>query len=330
VYYSQIVSDILIYGGQPTGGEAETLVKHRVNGVYFRVMDLVATPSEEREFTLVTAASQSQYGCPLWVKKILNMEDPTTPRWVPETTARAFDKVNPGATDNSTPSSYYVLQSRGVRALPSTTGTITVVSDSTGDSGSNYKVRVEGFDSSGNLVSELITMNGTTAVSSSNSYSATLGLERIVKAPATGVSFAGTVTMADNAGNTIATVPLGWDSPEYLWVEFDPIPSAAITYTVRSEMRVPMLVNDFDWPKFDAEFHDLLIWGVTQDLLVGWGKPDIATAHRRTFTERIDEMTGKAGGSSNTVWVFGNVQSQITFGQRPQRPLTKGVDFGLV
>jgi hypothetical protein len=329
VFYKQIVEDILMYGGQPTGGEAETLVKNRINGVYYRVMDMVTTPSEEREFTLATVADKSQYGMPLWVKKILNIEDPTTPRVVAETTARAFDKVNPGSTASSVPHSFYVLQTKGTRAMPSTDGTLTVVSDAAGDAGVNYKVRVEGFDTSENLVSELITLNGTTPASSALSYDSVLGVERIVKAPASSITFAGTITLKDNAGNIIATVPLGWDSPDYLWIEFDPIPAGVITYTVRSEMRVPMMVNDFDWPKFETEFHDLLIWGVTQDLLVGWGKPAIAAAHRLTFKERLEELEGTANSAPAAIWVFGNVQSQIQFGQRPQRPLTKGADFGL-
>jgi len=329
VYYSQVVSDILSYAGQTTGGQAEDIVKRMVNVVYFRVLEEVDTPYEEREFTISSVASQRSLGMPLWVRKILNIEDTDTPRMLNEASARMFDRTRAGSTETGTPANFFVSQSRGVQAQPSADGTVTVESDDAGDYGSDHKVRLEGFDTSGNLVSELITLTGTTPVTSANSYSSSLGLERIVKAPAAGATFTGSVTLKDSAGNSLAVIPVAWESPDFVWIEFDPIPGSAISYTVRAEMRVPPLVNDFDWPKFDEQFHDLLIWGVTQDLLAAWGKPDTAGAHRLTFSQRLDEFRGRATTRPAAIHVLENVQAYSGFRQRPTRPLIKGVDFGL-
>lgn len=329
MHYSQIVGDILAFGGQGTGGAAEALVKRRVNGLYFRVLEVIETPYEERTFTLSSVASQRSLGLPLWVRKILNVEDSTTPRRLDEASARSFDKREPGSTDTGTPFEYFVSQSRGVQAQPSIDSVLTLVSDSTLDAGVNFKVRVEGWNSAGNLVSELVTMNGTTEVNTTTVFDSTLGVERIVKAPASGSTFSGSVTVQDSANNTLTTIPVAWESPEHIWIEFNPIPGAALSYNVRCEMRVPPLVDNYDWPKFDEQFHDVLIWGVSMDLLAAWGKSDTAGAHRLTFGQRMDEFTGRATSAPAAIHVFSNVQTQAGFRQRPQRPLIKGVDFGL-
>jgi len=329
VYYSQIVSDILSYAGQATGGKAEDLVKRAVNTVYFRVMEEINTPYEEREFAVTSVANQRSLGMPLWVRNILNIEDTDTPQMLNETSARMFDRTRAGSTETGTPSSFFILQSKGVQKNPAEDGQLTVVSSEAGDAGSDFKVRVEGFDTNGLLVSELFAINGTTPVSTSNSYSSSMGVERIVKVPAEGKAFSGTITLKDSSGNAIAEIPEAWESPDFLWIDLDPIPGSVINYTVRAEMRVPPLYHDYDWPKFDEQFHDLLIWGVTQDLLAAWGKPDTAGAHRITFNERIEEFKSVVNASSAAIHVFENVQAYSEFRQRPNRPLIRGVDFGL-
>ena len=328
--YKTIQEAVLRYCGQGTGGDFESLVKVGINSVYFRILDKADIPHEEREFSLTTVASTSKYGMPLYVRKVLNIEDPTTPRFVFHTTARAFDKANPGTTETGTPAVAYPFGTYGTEKFPNSDGALTVVSSSTADDGANYKVRITGFNTSGVLVTEQVEMDGTTAVTTSNSYDSTLGVQRIVKEPATGVSFSGNLTIKDDDANIISTLPVWWDSPDYHWIEFHPIPGAAITYTIRAEMRKPPLVNDGDWPEFDQEYHDLLIWGVTQDLLPTLGKPTTADSHRQTFQERFDELIGGVQDEPSAIWVFGNVQARPGGGQRPFRPQIQGVDFGLV
>ena len=119
-------------------------------------------------------------------------------------------------------------------------------------------------------------MTGTTSVNTSNTYDSTLGVERISKDPVSSFTFAGNITVTDSASNTLSVLPVWWDSPDYDWIQLHPNPDAAITYNIRVEMRKPPLVNDSDWPEIDQEFHDILIWGVTQDLLPTLGKASVA------------------------------------------------------
>ena len=327
--FREILTDILAYSGQAKGGAFETLVKDQVNFAYRRVLDSGKVPHEHREFSLTSVASTSKYGLPLYVRKVLNIEDPTTPRFVFMNTARDFDKRNPGSTDSSTPASAYPFGVRGVQKYPAGDGVLALTSDSGDDAGSDFKVRITGFNTSGVLVTELVNMNGTNSVNTATSWDSELGIERVTKVPATGFTFTGNVTVKDAAANTISVIPVWWDSPDYQWIEFDPIPAAAITYNIRCEMRKPPLVNDSDWPEFNQDFHDLLIWGVTADLLPTLGKSGVADRHRATFEARMSEFTGDNNSQPASLYVFGNVQNRVQIRNRPLAPYIQGVDIGL-
>jgi len=325
--FGEVVSTILNYSGQSSGGDFEGFVKTLVNGVYRQVLERGMVPHEQREFSLTTVADTSKYGLPLYVRRVLNIEDPTTPRFVYETTARAFDKSHPGTTTTGTPSYSYPLGMKGIQVEPASDGTVSAVSTSTTDTGSDYKVRVTGFDTDGILITEEITLNGTTAVASGSSYSSSLGIERVTKEIPTGSAFAGNVTIKDSDANTISIIPVWWDSPDYVWIEFYPIPDAAITYVIRAEMRKPPLVNDNDWPEISADYHLLLVYGVTQDLLPTLGKGPTGDRHRSTFKNMLTEFTDSNSRRPNMMWRFQDVQSGAGARQRPYRPLIEGVDY---
>jgi hypothetical protein len=328
--FGTVVTDVLRYCGQGTGGDFERMVKVGVNSAYRDVLETSKLPHEMREFTITSVADSSQLGMPLWVKKIHNMEDPTTPRFVYKSTSRAFDKAYAGTTTTGTPESAYLLGVRGVQKHPNSDGKLAFTSSDNADSGAAYIVRVTGFNSSGNLVTEQVVLTGTSSKETDTLWDSTLSIERITKEPTSGKTFAGDITVKDDDANIIAVIPTWWDSPDYRWVEFYPTPSAAITYTVRAEMRKPPLVNDGDWPEFDQEYHDLLVWGTTKDMLSTIGKVETADRHRATYNERLRKFTGDVNDTPGAIWIFANVQTQAGFAQRPIRPQIQGVDFGLV
>ena len=320
---------VLEYCGQETGGTFETLVERVMNAVYRDVLDAGPVPHEHRLFTFASVVSTYRYGMPLYVRKVLNIEDPDNDKSIWDITARGFDKSYPGTTESGTPNMAFSLGVRGVQKQPASDGVLSIVSSSTADAGSNYKIRVTGFNTSGVLVTELVTMNGTTAVTTTNSYDSELGVERVVKAPASGYTFAGNVTVSDDDANTISIIPVWWESPDYEWIQMHPQPSAVITYNLRAEMRKPPLVNDSDWPEFDQDFHDLLVWGSTKELLPGLGKGSTGAAHRLTYKDRMARFTREKEPASSAVFVFSNVQAAVGIQQRPMRPLIGGVDIGL-
>lgn len=336
--YGEVVTTILDYAGQGSGGDFEKLVKRLVNGVYYRVLESGKVPQALREFTLTTVAGTSKYGLPLYVRRVLNIEDPTTPRFVYEETARSFDKGYPGTTESGTPSFAYPLGTYGVQVQPSTSGELIIEPSGSADFGSNYRVRVvgyrhnPGYSYDGALVTEIVEMGASEFIPALTSYSykADYGVERIVKEPLSGYTFSTVVTVNDLEDVDLAVIPVGWTSPEYLWIEFHPIPDAAITYTIRSEMRKPPLVNTGDWPEFAAEYHDLLVFGVTMDLLPSLGKPEIGDRHRATYVKMLEALQRSNQKRPAGIRRFREVQSLAGPAQRPERPLIQGVDFGLV
>lgn len=328
--YSAVKTAILSFGGQGSGGSMEDLIGNLVNGVYRDVLNSGPVPHEAREFTFTSVSGQKQYGLPIYVRKVKNWLDGTNDRNLWQETAAGFDKGYPGDTSSGTPTLVFPIGVKGVQAFPNSDGVLSISSDSALDTGSDYKIRVSGYDSTTNiLVTELVTMNGTSTVNTTKSYDTTLGVERITKAPVGSNVFSGNVTIKDDDANIICIIPTWWDAPDFNWIQMHPTPSAAIVYTLRAEMRKPPLVNDTDWPEFDQEYHDLLIWGVTKDWLPTVGKGSVAAVHRASYKDRMSQFRGESDPGVNTIFVFSNVQVAAGVSQRPQRPQIPGVDVGL-
>lgn len=303
----------------------ETMLKTQINATYHQCLEAVAADTQRREFTLTTVASTSQYGMPLYVREVLNIEDPTNKRSIYDIAARQFDTRFPGSTSTGTPLRAYPVGVFGVQTQPASTGLLTLLSSSTADTGSNFTVQVTGFVS-GVLTTESVQMSGTTAVTTTNTYDTTNGVQRVVKTPATGYTFTGNITVKDDDANTIATIPPPWDSPSYLWYEFHPIPSAAITYTVRAVMRKPDMVNDNDWPEIPDAYHDLLLHGPVGVLLPHIGNQAASNTHLAIFKRRFDEFTAQQGRRPARIRTFANVQAVLN-PNRPGRPLIPNVDI---
>lgn len=320
--YIDLQNELLEIGGQDANSEFHDMVKAEIQRQYRSLLVDINQDSQRREFSLTTVADTSKYGFSLYVKEIQNIEDPDNNRFIYDISAREFDTRFPGSTDTGTPIRAYPFGVFGVQKQPASTGTITVESSSAADTGTNYQVRVSGYVSDV-LTAETITVTGTTAVTSTNSYSA---IERDVKVLATGYTFAGNVTVKDSSGNTLSVIPTWWDSPDYLWYEFQPIPSSAITYTVRAIMRKPDLVDDDDWPDIDQDFHELLIYGPAAVLLPGIGMEPAAQTHSKWFQHRYEKFMDSQKRRPSRVRSFNNVHTNNVL-RPPHKPLIKNVNI---
>ena len=124
---------------------------------------------------------------------------------------------------------------------------------------------------------------------------------------------------------TIAVIPTWVKSPQYQWIEFYPIPDAAITYTVRAEMFKPDLVNDYDWPALEDKYHDLILLDAGTELLPIFGKGDIALDFERKFGRRLKEAKRSQNRTHRKDRQFSDVQ--IGDHALPYRPLIRNVDI---
>ena len=263
-------------------------------------------------------------GLPLHVRSQLNFEDPSNAVPLIQSTRTEYLKEYPVDMDTGDPTHYIPLGNYGVQKQISTGGsTISAVSDSTSDGSTKY-VSIFGFDANKTLITEKLTLNGTTAVVSSNTFYPPV--ERVVKHADEGVKFVGNITIADSSSNVLSRIPTWVTSPTYQWVEFLPIPEKDIMYTLTAMSFKPDLINDFDWPEFDDQYHDLLDFGAAQEVLPSLGKPDLGIELGDLFEQRFKEFKTQVDPRPDLIQTF----ADTTMGDlMPNRPWIAGVDRGL-
>ena len=316
--FSKLYVDLLNLGSQPSSGDSKTMAKAAINRTYRQVAGVTGHDIRRREFTFASVASTSKYGLPLYVKDILNIEESTNTRRLQPLTPSQYDERYVATTTSGDPTHYYNFGDFGVQRQPASASTLKFVSSSANDTG---KLRVTGLNGSSVLVSELVTLTGTTNVTTSNSYAT---VHRIAKQGGTSTVLTGNVTVTDGT-NTLAIIPYWVDSPTYQWIEFYPIPDGIITYTIRALSYLPDLVNDEDWPEIDEDFHDLLLYGAGIEVLPSFGNADLAALFGQLFAKRLREYKGEvAKDQPNIIRVFHEVQLGSLL---PARPLIPGIDF---
>jgi hypothetical protein len=312
-HFGDLTDRLLELAGQDSGGEFQTMVENTINRFYRYLLNVQLSDEQIREFSLTLPANASKVGFPLNVKSVMIVEDGTNDKTIDQITRTQFYKDYPGKTDSGTPEIRYNLGRFGVEKQPSADGIITVESDVSTDTGDNYVIRVNGFNTAGVQVEESITMTGLTAASSTISFDSELGVERVLKYPAEGYAFTGNVTVKDAAGNTMAVIPTWVDSPNYIWNEFYPVNgSTAATYTVSAKMRKPELVNRWDWPEVDEDLHALLVDGPAALLLPLAGKAQAALGHRELWREGLRQMGADMAENAPVIQVFQDVQAFAT------------------
>jgi hypothetical protein len=148
-----------------------------------------------------------------------------------------------------------------VKAQPTSASTITLVSDHTSDTGSDYEVAVRGINADGDLVAETVTLSGTTPVATSDTYTK---LFQITKEQA----FNGQLTATSNSG-AVTNLKLRPDEfgRQYNQVWLLERPTTAETIEYRFYRKPDYLVNDYDIPNIPAPYSKLLVY----DALLQWG-----------------------------------------------------------
>ena len=319
--FRDLINEVLDLGSHGTGDDFEDMVKAAINRTYRRVLQKTRQETTLREFSLATVADTSKYGMPLYVKRILNIEDATNNRTVYDISWREFDNLYAGNDTTGDPTRAYVLGTFGTASQNASASVFNIVSSNTADANNSY-VTITGYVS-GHLVAETITLNGLVVSTGSTSFDAN-GIERVVVHGGTNIAIVGTVTVKDAGGSTMAVIPPTFKSPSHLWIEFYPIPDGVITYTVRSEMRKPDLVSDEDWPEIDEDFHNIIVWGAGADVLPNVGKGDQADRLRRDYEEGLMEALNAQGEHPGRVRTFSDLDLGSAY---PRRPVVKGVDY---
>lgn len=128
---------------------------------------------------------------------------------------------------------------------------IQVLSSSASDN-SAYTVRVRGLVS-GEEVSETITLNGTTAVDSTNTFDS----GSFITAAKSSNNMAGTVTVREKTttSNTLVTLGMNEFTAWYKRLRLHYVPNSAPTVAIAFNRKVPYMVNALDVPAFDCSMY---------------------------------------------------------------------------
>src|SRR3990167_6167256 len=199
-----------------------------------------------RKQTFSTVTDQEDYNLDSEVDRIAVLRQISTPTRLIYVPDNIFYQVIPNPENLSTgPPRYYRLwEETGFSTTLAADDTVYVSSSSTSD-GSTFTVRIVGRNSSGEVVAETLTLNGTTSVTSSTTFDAA-GLIAISKSAST----TGTVTCYRTTGATVLS-EMEPDNlaPRFKRVSLYPIPSSAVTMYLEYYERYRYLIHDTDIPQ---------------------------------------------------------------------------------
>src|SRR3990167_2608047 len=226
-----------------------TLIDNALNLALAEVWNAYPWTCARRKTTFSTVTSQEDYNLDEEIDRIILIRQRTSPQKLLYVPDHLFYALEPAPEDQGTgvPRYYRLWEETGFSTNLAAADTIAVLSSSTAD-GSSFKVVIVGRESTNNLiVSEEITLNGTTAVTSANTYAAS-GLMSCSKSART----TGTITVRRTTGSTTLALLAPEDlAPRLKRLSLFPIPSSAITMNVEYLERLRYLVNDADVPQTD-------------------------------------------------------------------------------
>ena len=272
-------------------------LKDWCNERYERIYESYPWRNSLEDTTISIVASQAGYVLDRDVGKVWAVYDQTNGRNIKENELEShlrFRAPSMDQTDNiyvGDPQSYYPIGVFTVKAEISTVAEkVTVVSSSALDITPNV-VHIRGLVS-GVELSENITLTGTTAAESTNTYDASQKL--IINtgtSDATRKTIVGVVTVTGSTSTTVFAkiAPVEY-APQYRWINVSPTPKASgtqPTWLMWYSKRIQPLVDDNDIPIIDVG--NALVQGIYADGLREDGQLNEANIAEQIFVSLVDE-----------------------------------------
>jgi len=248
----------LVTADQIRDNIARTVRDNQIDSLIFSFMNLTGMEIHSfhtwtwlrRKQTFSTVTNQEDYNIDSEVDRIGFLRQLTTPQklfYIPDELFYRF-LPNPEDKSTGTPRFYRLWAETGFSAQLAADDTVYVVSSNSAD-GASFNVRIRGRNASGEPISESLTLNGTSNVTSSTTFEAG-GLFSISKSAAT----TGTISCRRTTGDTLlAEMEPDNLAPRYKRLSLYPVPSAAITMHLEYYERYLFLVNDTDVPQMDSQ-----------------------------------------------------------------------------
>jgi hypothetical protein len=242
----------------------------------------------KRKTTFSTVASQEDYILGSDVANIAIMRCADTDIKLQKISEQRFYKYYPDPTDTGNPRLYRQWQISGVSTKLAVADKIDVVSSSASDDGDDdLMVTVWGY-SSGILVSENYTLNGTTTVSGTITFDANDIFVSKLK------NTTGTITIKENSGSTtVTTIGSQERNPIRPVVSLFPLPSSAKTISVNYFSYVRKLNFDSDCPPFGDQWHYVVRLGTLTKAYQFLGKEVLFQSTMNLYSSSVRAMVAE-------------------------------------
>lgn len=241
---------------------------------------------KRRKTTFATVASQEAYNLDEEIDEIALLRDLTNSRKLLYVPDRQFYRYIPDPENTTGTAQYYRRwEETGFSTNLAAADTVYVQSSSTADT--TQKVLITGRRSSdGLVVTNSLSLNGTTTVTSTDTFD-TDGLMYLSKSAST----TGTVTVYRTTGATVLTrIGPNDTAPRYKRIGLYPIPSAVVTIYVEYYERLRYLVNDGDAPQMDSKWAWVLREGALAKMWQYKQKDAMFAASQGLFDRGLKQM----------------------------------------
>lgn len=282
-----------------------------INIRYDRIVRSFPWTELQRQYNLTVVASQKDYALQRDVDEIIKMVDITNGIDLPEiSNAEHAEIIAPlqdvtGSITTGDPQGYYQLRTLTCKQAMSAADTVEIVSSNNNDDSPNA-IRVCG-EVSGVELCENITLTGTTAATSTNTYDSGSMLKiSLGTTDGTDADTAGTITVRESTDTTKvkSIIKPGDNGTEYKWLTMFPTPPATGTMpTIRVlyRKRPTRLINVMDIPEFDC--CNELIQGAFADLLFNDSDPR-SQQEEAMFNFMVSALMKKSETKPNYIMQF--------------------------
>lgn len=236
-----------------------------------------------RKMTFATVGSTADYVMERDVDRIAILRQTSSPIKLSQIPDEIFFREMPNPTATGSPLWYRLWEVTGLSTKLTAADTISIVSSSTSD-GTTFTVSIVGYVG-GKLDSEVLTMNGTTTVTSTKSWDA-----REVFISKSGITTGNITVKAVSANVTILTLGAQETSPRFKVVTLYPTPGSAITMYVEYYKAIRELVNDSEAPEFSEKWHHVVRIGTIAKIYQYLGKTTDFLSTQELYAQAVRGM----------------------------------------
>lgn len=226
-----------------TSTSIQTVIKNYINRRYFQILRAINWENINPSYTFNTVVGTQSYVLPDDFGKPFIVRDATNKNELAELDYQVLISNNISTISSSgIPTQYSIIEDR-IQDQPTSASILTLVSTSASDT--IQSVLIRGISSSVEVY-ESVSINGTSSVTTTNSYT------RIISISKSAVSV-GKITATSNAGAvTVVAIPPVVTTPFFKKITFNYIPSSVITIALPYYIRPSVLVDDNDYPIIDV------------------------------------------------------------------------------